>query len=643
MRATLESPAIRLILTIIFLLAGCSSPQETPISTHDPKLEPSPTIAEPTPTDESEGESPPMPVDTEMPSVELAPSARNVILLIGDGMGEAQRKAAQWISKGMSGELVMDSLPVYGWSKTASLDSPITDSPASATAMATGKKTYKGRVAMDPDGNSLKTILEFAQEHGKSVGLITTVFLSDATPAAFAAHVPDRMTMRNEIAAMILEHQVDVLLGGGEDDFLPTSHTGCYAESGHREDGRNLVEEAISLGYVYICDAEAFADIDASTTSKVLGLFSDEQMIRPFSPSLAEMTQKAIEILSKNAEGFFLMVEGGLIDWACHANNAQTAMDDTHTFDEAVAVALAFAEADEETLLIVTADHETGGMSVDLNSSGNPGEDGPFSMPDGKSFYVNWTSDYHTAADVPVSAMGPGADLLSGTYENSHIFNVMYQALFSQSMAEPEDEGGDELIEESSQLPSWITDPLIDPQLLFHDGLETLTEGWYFHENSSVSDGIVTISADGNWESYWTNNYELSEGRASILLFKFDANADFTLGHKISEFGQEDYFFWGINEDTDKFVMQADVYDDSPLQGTLLMEPHTWYYALFAIGDDADFLIRIWERDDPSNWAENRYSFGEEWADRGWWFSFSLGDGEVNIDEYYSLSFSGYR
>jgi alkaline phosphatase len=582
-----------------------------------------------------------MPVDTEVPSVELAPSARNVILLIGDGMGEAQRKAAQWISKGMSEELIMDSLPVYGWARTASLDSLITDSPASGTALATGNKTYKNRVAVDPDGNPLKTILEYAQEHGKSVGLITTVFLSDATPASFASHVPDRMEMRNEIAAMILEHEVDVLLGGGEDDFLPTSVEGCFPELGHREDGRNLIDEAIALGYTYLCDATALTKINTDRDSKVLGLFGDEEMDRPYAPTLAEMTRVAIEILSKNPNGFFLMVEGGRIDWACHANNAQTAMDDTLGFDEAVSEAIDFAESDGETLLIVTADHETGGMSVDLTSTGKPGEDGPFSMPDGKPFYVNWTTDYHSAADVPVTAMGPGAEELSGSYENTHIFEVMYSVLFPEPSDVVVTEQG-----EGSSIPADfavdLTSILTDAQEVFHDDLSILTEGWYFHANAQVVDGMVTLSSEGSWDSYWTNNYELREGRAQLILFRFDPAADFILGHKISEFGQPDYFFWGINEDSSGFMVKGPQHDYFPLEGGLVLDPDNWYVALFAIGEDADFLIRIWEPQNPANWAEGRRQFGDEWIDRGWWFTFSLGAGEVTIDEYYSYGFSGY-
>jgi uncharacterized repeat protein (TIGR01451 family) len=150
-------------------------------------------------------------------------------------------------------------------------------------------------------------------------------------------------------------------------------------------------------------------------------------MIRPFSPSLAEMTQKTIDILSQDPDGFFLMVEGGQIDWESHANDATDTITDTVGFDEAVAVALAYASTISNTLVIVTADHETGGMSVSLGT----GQQGPFFMPDATPFYVNWTSDEHTAADVPVTAQGPWSELLIGSYENTHVHDVMCIALES--------------------------------------------------------------------------------------------------------------------------------------------------------------------------------------------------------------------
>ena len=141
------------------------------------------------------------------------------------------------------------------------------------------------------------------------------------------------------------------------------------------------------------------------------------------------MTQKAINILSQDPDGFFLMVEGGQVDWASHTNDAANVISDTTGLDEAIAVAQAYASTVSNTLVIVTADHETGGMSADLTSSGLPGQDGPFYMPDLTPFYVNWTAGDHTPADVPTTAQGPWSDLLAGAYENTHIHDVMRMAL----------------------------------------------------------------------------------------------------------------------------------------------------------------------------------------------------------------------
>ncbi len=366
--------------------------------------------------------------------------AQAIILFIGDGMAEAHRTAARWSAVSQSGALTMDRMPVVGWSRTASADNAITDSAAGGTAIATGVKTNNGMIGQDPDGNPLTTILERAQARDMAVGLVTTVQMAHATPASFAAHVPDRNMMAEIASQMVLTTEVDVLLGGGENQFLPTTATGCFG-SGGRDDDQNLIAEATATGYTHVCDAPAFAAVDPTSTTRLLGLFADEEMPRPFSPSLAEMTQKAIDILSQDPDGFFLMVEGGQIDWASHANDASNVISDTIGLDEAIAVAQAYASTVTSTLVIVAADHETGGMSADLTSSGlpkcpipppndpNPCEEGPFYMSDGTPFYVNWDTEEHTEADVPITAQGPWSDLLAGTDENTHIHDVMRMAL----------------------------------------------------------------------------------------------------------------------------------------------------------------------------------------------------------------------
>ena len=347
--------------------------------------------------------------------------SNKIILFIGDGMGEAHRQAATyWLGD----TLIMDEMPSYGYCRTCSADKDVTDSAAAATAIATGVKTNKGVIGMDPNLNALSTILEEAKIKGMSTGLITNVQMAHSTPAAFAAHVENR-DMMTEIAEQMLASRVDVLLGGGEDHFIPMSENGCYAQKGHRTDGRNLLNEAIDLGYTYVCDESAFNAVDPSVTQRLIGLFADEGMLRPYSPTLEEMTRKAIDILSKNPNGFFLLIEGGQIDWASHSNEAENVISDVIDLDEAVAVAMAYAEDKSDTLIIVTADHETGGMSVDLNSSGWSDEDGPFLMPDGTPFFINWSTTDHTDADVPTTAKGPLSEALVGVHENTYIYDLM--------------------------------------------------------------------------------------------------------------------------------------------------------------------------------------------------------------------------
>jgi len=371
-------------------------------------------------------------------------AAKNVILLIGDGMGSAHMTAARLYSVGRGGELAMDRLPETGMARTWSTEGVVTDSAAAGTALATGVKTYNKAIAVDPDGRPVPTILERAQSAGRSVGLVTNVWLSHATPASFAAHNPNRDDYLG-ITLDMFNHNADVLLGGGEDYFLPVGTPGCHPDDGDRTDNRNLIEEAVANGYRYVCDAASFREVDPATTDRLLGTFADYNMPRPYTPSLAEMTEKAIAILDKNSRGFFLMVEGGQIDQAAHVNDAMDTLDDVVGFDKAVEAALAFQAEHPDTLVIVTADHATGGLAIEESPQDGPcpdpkqddprecktalHEDGPFAESGGASFWIDWTTSSHTGDDVPVVAIGPGAALLVGHYENTHIFEAMRKAL----------------------------------------------------------------------------------------------------------------------------------------------------------------------------------------------------------------------
>lgn len=377
--------------------------------------------------------------------------AKNVILMIADGMGQTQRNAIRLSSVGLNKELAMDSMPYSGSVHTNSADPKefVTDSAASATSIATGVKTYNGAIGMDLNGKPVPTVLEMAKNMGKSTGLVTTSQVTDATPAAFAAHVKNRSD-QSEIARQYLENtQPDVILGGGEDYWYPTGNPGKFEDQpaedpseGSKGTQGNLVEKAQKLGYTYVTNGE---ELKQAKGSRILGLFANEEMFQQnteenggnYNPSvsLADMTKKAIQTLSNNKKGFFLMVEEEGIDEMAHYNNAELTMKAGREFDKAVAVAKDFARKNADTLVIIVGDHETGSMAVELNKPDESGdgiskEDGPFAVANSdQKFMIDWTTTGHTAESVPLTAMGPEADQLTGAYENTHIHDVIVKAM----------------------------------------------------------------------------------------------------------------------------------------------------------------------------------------------------------------------
>ena len=292
--------------------------------------------------------------------------AKNVILLIGDGMGPSQFGAA-WIysNRLLNRDLRMSELMKKG--HTAYLvndtaDAIVTESAAAAGQIATGQRMTARALSMAADGKTpVRTIMEMVKEKKLATGLVTTSGITDATPAAFATHVAHRSN-EESVADQELKFGVDVLMGGRKQFFLPES------AGGKRKDGRNLIEEAQKTGYTVAGTAEELKA--APTTGKLLGLFNMSNMSFEIDraatqePSLAEMTRKTLEILSKSKSGFFAMIEGGRIDHAAHRNDAPATIRDTLAFDEAVGVAMDFVKKNPATLLIVTADHETGGMAL---------------------------------------------------------------------------------------------------------------------------------------------------------------------------------------------------------------------------------------------------------------------------------------
>lgn len=386
---------------------------------------------------------------------------KNVILMVPDGYSAAYATNYRWF-KGE--ETTLDSMLV-GMHRSYSANSEVTDSAAAGTAFATGVKTNNGMISTSPDGKELKTILETVEEKGKATGLVATSTITHATPAVFASHVATRADEAG-IAPQLLENEVDVILGGGK-KYFPDS---ILNEA--KEDGYNVISDKNELG-------------KAEKSKKVIGLFAQEALAPELDrdatnqPSLKEMTSSALEVLKKDKDGFFMMVEGSQIDWAGHDHDAAWAMKDAEAFEQAVEEAVDFAKKDGNTLVVIAGDHDTGGMSVGgygqydakVEVLRNVTATGDFmvsklnadrsnvkevvkqyaaidltdaeaqkiksaSKPDiaineviSERALVGWTSLQHTGVDIPLYAFGPGSDLFRGLHENTDIPGLMAKAM----------------------------------------------------------------------------------------------------------------------------------------------------------------------------------------------------------------------
>ncbi len=292
---------------------------------------------------------------------------RNVILFIGDGMGPNQVKAAQvYAREVLNRELVIGSINISGTTTTHSASSKVTDSAAAATAIYSGFKTKNGQLNVLPDGTTAEGIGMAAKKAGLSVGIVSTARITDATPAALYAISSNRGS-HNEIAVQLPDFMADVVLGVGSKHFAPSSHKGS-----DRKDETDVIALMKEKGYEYVENLKELKAVQPGQIQRLFGMFSSGDM--PFAidrknnpglshmPTLADMTSAAITMVEKNPKGFLLVVEGGRIDHACHANDIKTMIEETLEFDDAVAVGLKFQKTHPETLVIVTADHETGGL-----------------------------------------------------------------------------------------------------------------------------------------------------------------------------------------------------------------------------------------------------------------------------------------
>lgn len=339
-----------------------------------------------------------------------AQAARNVILMIGDGMGQPQVEAGRIYRHGSEGRLAMEEMPYQARVRTTALDYPITDSAAAATALASGVKTTVGRLGQSANGVATANVLELAQARGRWGGVATNTTLTHATPAGFLAHVDGRGRL-DEIARQIVMHSRPRLaLGGG-------SHPNQFPPRWR--------EEAARQGYRLIHTRQEMLSGEVRETTLLLGMFAPGSLAYhaqrkddSSEPTLSEITRFSLDFMARAPQGFFLMVEGGRIDHACHANDEKLLVEEMAEFDRCVEIVRDWSRSHPDTLVLVTADHETGGLQVM-----------PGAYPAGTVPRVRWHSTKHTDADVPLYAEGPGAENVYGTLDNTAIAYLVAEAL----------------------------------------------------------------------------------------------------------------------------------------------------------------------------------------------------------------------
>lgn len=444
--------------------------------------------------------------------------AKNVILFLADGNGVATNYATRVFQGQQNGgygdENVMakEAMPYLALSKTYNTNAQTPDSAGTAVAFLSGIKTKAGVIGVDETvrrgecadvaAGTVSSIGDVASELGRSVGLVSTARITHATPSALYASSADRNFEADsnlpegcevaDIAAQLFDKMssgvVDIALGGGRRNFIPSDFEDEEGKTGKRDDGRNLVEEAKAAGAQYAWNGETLAGLTLDHTTPVLGLFESSHMQyehdRDGEPSIVEMTEAAINYLSNNEDGYFLLVEGGRVDHANHDGNAYRSMTDGVVFDDAVAKALELTNS-EDTLIVVTADHSHGmafngycgrgspieGLCHKIDGAGEMYLDEPEIASDGKPYtaigYLNGTgsvlteqadgsyfgtraaltqeiatdpdyvqqsmlpksSETHSPVDVAIYAEGPWAHLFDGTVEQNYIYHVMRHAL----------------------------------------------------------------------------------------------------------------------------------------------------------------------------------------------------------------------
>jgi len=325
----------------------------------------------------------------------------NIIFLIGDGMGLSAVSTGQYYGSQPSNFNRFKQIALIN---TSSASHKVTDSAASGTAMAAGKKTYNGAIGVDTAKNSIPNIVEIVSELGWSTGLVSSSSITHATPASFFAHVEQR-GMQEEIAAQLLDSEIDFFAGGGIDFF------------GRRSDSLNLFPQAEEAGF--FVDTISLAESASLSAENKYGFLLAgnglPSMLEGRGDFLPEATALAIDYLSAKQDGFFLMVEGSQVDWASHANESERVIAEMHDFEKVIATAMDFAEQDGNTLVVVTADHETGGFTLS-------------SSPDRK-INPTFATGGHSATLIPVFAYGPGSEKFEGIFQNTALFHKMLESI----------------------------------------------------------------------------------------------------------------------------------------------------------------------------------------------------------------------
>jgi len=403
-------------------------------------------------------------------------TVKNIILFIGDGMGTAAVDLSRMVLLGKEKFWDFENTRYIGLQKTYSENLLTTDSAAAATALSSGHKTSNGLLGTLSDATATKSILKAFREVGRSAGLITTVTVTHATPAGFCVSMPDRdeLAIADEYAET---KPFDLIMGGGRQYFVPKSST-----ASKRTDNLNLIKNFQNFGYTYISNTAQLFEL-TEKTPKIIGLFSESSMPNALDrnylntpvPTLAQMTRTALNVLSSNPKGFFLMVESGKIDFRAHANDTAGTVWEVNELNEAFKEALSFLKKDPDTLILVTADHETGGLTLlyprlqliksqkatnelivsliknkDINQSLKTVHEltgikdikeeeikkiKESSTPEielskilNERYEVRWSTVGHTCANVNVYAFGKKAELFTGVYENTELAIKMFSA-----------------------------------------------------------------------------------------------------------------------------------------------------------------------------------------------------------------------